>query len=150
VDVDVVPASAELVPDIVALARAARDELTEVRGGILFVGRDSIREPLEPAFQALAEADRSTLLAGTIDGTAVGYAVVVADDATAVLREIAVDPQAREIGLGEALLDAAVAWARDRGCTGIDSFALPGARETKNFFETAGMKTRLLVVHRDL
>jgi hypothetical protein len=52
--------------------------------------------------------------------------------------------------VGEALLDAAMAFGREHACRGIDSYALPGARETKNFFETAGMKARLLVVHAPL
>jgi hypothetical protein len=33
---------------------------------------------------------------------------------------------------------------------GIDSFALPGDRETKNFFETQGMVARLIHVYRPL
>jgi hypothetical protein len=31
---------------------------------------------------------------------------------------------------------------------GIDAFALPGMRETKNFFEGSGFTARLLVMHR--
>ena len=37
---------------------------------------------------------------------------------------------------------------RAAGCIGIDSRALPGDRETKNFFESFGLKARLLTVHR--
>ena len=33
---------------------------------------------------------------------------------------------------------------------GIDSFALPGDRETKNFFESQGMVARLINVYRSL
>ena len=47
-------------------------------------------------------------------------------------------------------MDAVLAWARERGCIGIDSLALPGNRDTKNFFETFGFTARLLVVHRKL
>jgi GNAT superfamily N-acetyltransferase len=63
------------------------------------------------------------------------------------IRELAVDPQARGIGVGEELLNFVLTYCRSRGCIGADSFALPGARETKNFFETFGMKARLLTVH---
>jgi hypothetical protein len=48
------------------------------------------------------------------------------------------------------MLDAVIAWCTERGCTGIDAHALPGNRDTKNFFETFGFTARLLVVHRSL
>jgi GNAT superfamily N-acetyltransferase len=90
------------------------------------------------------------LWAGTIDGVPVGYALVSADGDVAVIEELHVDPEARAVGVGEALLDAVIIWAKEQACSGVDSFALPGARETKNFFETFGMTARLLVLHRDL
>jgi hypothetical protein len=43
-----------------------------------------------------------------------------------------------------------LAWFSARGCLGVDSTALPGARETKNFFEESGFTARLLVMHRRL
>jgi hypothetical protein len=33
---------------------------------------------------------------------------------------------------------------------GIDAVALPGMRETKNFFEAAGLVARAIVVHKAL
>lgn len=36
------------------------------------------------------------------------------------------------------------------GCLGIDALALPGNRETKNFFEASGLTARAIVVHRSL
>jgi GNAT superfamily N-acetyltransferase len=150
VEVDVVPASAALVPDLVALARAGRAEVADARGGALFVARECLPEPLEEAFEALRATGDGGLFAATVDGVAVGYAVVVSDGSEALLRELVVDPEARAIGLGELLLEAAIGWARARGCVGLGSYALPGARDTKNFFEAAGMKTRLLLVHRPL
>ena len=47
-------------------------------------------------------------------------------------------------------MDAMVVWCRERGCIGIDGLALPGNRETKNFFETFGLVARAIVVHRPL
>ena len=67
-----------------------------------------------------------------------------------VLDDIYVEPEAREVGVGEALMDAVEAWCRGRGCIGIDSLALPGNRETKNFFETLRSVARAIVVHRSL
>ena len=48
------------------------------------------------------------------------------------------------------MLEAIVAWGTDRGAVGVDAIVLPGARDTKNFFETFGLKARALVVHRAL
>ncbi len=60
------------------------------------------------------------------------------------------EPDAREVGVGEAVLARALEWATARGCIGVDAWALPGERATKNFFEAAGFTARLLVVHRSL
>jgi hypothetical protein len=43
-----------------------------------------------------------------------------------------------------------IAWCRARGCTGMDAMALPGHRQTKNFFEESGFTARKLVMHHRL
>jgi GNAT superfamily N-acetyltransferase len=67
-----------------------------------------------------------------------------------VLSEIYVDPAARGLGVGERMMDLVLSWCADHHCQGIDSLALPGMRDSKNFFERFGLKARLLVVHRAL
>jgi len=61
-----------------------------------------------------------------------------------------VEPEAREVGVGEAMADALVAHCDDRRCIGIDAPALPGHRAAKNFFEAHGFTARALVMHRRL
>ena len=61
-----------------------------------------------------------------------------------------VEPDARHIGIGEALIDAAAAWARAAGCTGLDGLALPGDRHVKNLYERSGMTARELTTFREL
>ena len=61
-----------------------------------------------------------------------------------------VDPEARSVSVGEAMLNAIVEWARSQDCASVDAYALPGERITKNFFEAAGFKARLLTVHHRL
>jgi len=138
------------LPTLVELARAARREQFDQRGGRLLTARHCRPEPLDIAFTEALDDPTTGLWAGTIDGVPVGYALVSADDDIAVIEELHVDPQARAVGVGEAMLDSIVDWATAQACRGIDAFALPGARETKNFFETFGMTARLLVLHRDL
>jgi len=64
-----------------------------------------------------------------------------------VIGDLYVEPDARGVGVGEALMDALLVWASERGCQGVDATALPGDRATKNFFEGSGFTARLLVMH---
>ena len=94
-------------------------------------------------------------MVGTVDGAVVGYGVIrlVALHDGAVLgrvTDIYVTPEARGVGVGEAMMDELLDWARGRGCVGVDSLALPGDRDTKNFFETHGLVARAITVHRAL
>jgi GNAT superfamily N-acetyltransferase len=87
---------------------------------------------------------------GTIGDVVVGFARVARRGVRADIEELYVEPAARRVGVGDALLQAVVAWAEDGGCTAIDARALPGSRDTKNFFEGHGMVSRLIVVAKDL
>ena len=68
----------------------------------------------------------------------------------AFIKEIFVMKDARSVGVGESVINLMTEEARNHGAVGIDSFALPGDRETKNFFETQGMVARLIHVYRSL
>ncbi|MFM7537194.1 MAG: N-acetyltransferase family protein [Acidimicrobiales bacterium] len=141
------PARPEDLGEVVALARQARSELAGERGAELFVGHD-----LPPVGQALT--GRSVFV-GCIDACVVGYAVVSTEGLRdgrhlGVIHELYVEPGARAVGVGEALMGQVVAHCRHAGCLGIDAVALPGMRETKNFYETFGLVARAIVVHRAL
>ena len=144
-EVAVRPATSEDDDRIAALAADAIAEQVDSRGGRVWSQREALRTP----------GDDGTIFVGTIDDVVVGFAAVGVDvlaDGTrlGVVTSIFVDPGAREVAVGEALLDEVIAWCTARGCAGIDAHALPGNRETKNFFETFGFTARLLVVHRSL
>ena len=148
-------ASADDLPAIASLAEAAIDELQPTRGGAIWarqVGRD---RPVGPSLREALDDPDAMLIAGTIDDAVVGYAAVRLDPfrdggVLAVLDDLYVDPEARGVGVGEAMMNAVVDWARERGCVGVDSVALPGNRATKNFFESFGLVARAIVVHRSL
>lgn len=142
---------------ITDLARTAVGELGLLRGGPVWQLQDARVEPIEASVAADVALDRSQGLAvvGTIDGTIVGYGVsrlaTLADGSVlAEVSDLYVDPGARGVGLGEAMMDLLVAHAVEAGAIGIDALALPGDRSTKNFFETFGLKARAIVVHRSL
>jgi GNAT superfamily N-acetyltransferase len=140
------------------LAGVARAELGTERGGPMWQLLHGRPEPLRDTLAAdLAEVATGTgiVLLGTWDDVPAGYAAahrdVLGDGTTvAVVSDIYVEPGFRGVGLGEALMDALVAWARDHGCRGIDALALPGMRHSKNFFERFGLTARAILVHRDL
>ncbi len=85
----------------------------------------------------------------------IGYAAVELEtlrDGTrlGVITELFVDPEARGVGVGEAIAAHLVAFCTREGCIGIDAGALPGHRDTKNFFERTGFTARSLTMHKRL
>ena len=144
-EIAVRPVTPDDEPRLRVLASEAIAEQADGRGGRIWSVREALREP-----------DGETVrLVGTIDGVVVGYATVgtetLADgELLGVVTAIYVEAGAREVAVGEALLDDVIGWCASKKCVGIDAHALPGNRETKNFFETFGFTARLLVVHRSL
>lgn len=134
------------------LLQACIAETPTARGGYLSGYPRRFDEPLARLSKALAS---EALFAGTVDDYIVGVALTSIDETMpngplAIVEELYVEPEAREVGVGEDLLDACVQWARSRNCTGIDVKVLPGARSAKNLAERSGLTARLLVLHRDL
>ena len=113
-------------------------------------------EALDAAgFQRLLETGGVRAWVGDLDGATVGFAaarlVELSDDTSlAEIDALYVLPEARGVGLGEALMDEVLAWAAGAGAAAVDAVALPGDRVTKNFFERYGMTARALQVHRRL
>jgi GNAT superfamily N-acetyltransferase len=148
------PAEPDDLPAIVELAENALTELRAHRGGAMLarsLGRD---EPLLESLRGDLDDESSMVWCGQWEGIVVGYAVarLIHDTDTILVQvdDLYTQLEVRDVGVGEALLSAAIAWAIASGASGIDAFTLPGARDTKNLFERFGMKTRLLTVHKDL
>lgn len=143
------------VADVARLARNAIEDLTPLRGGAVWRARESRQEPIEDEFEELLKDEAARVLVGTIDGVALGYAVArlerLADGTTlGVVDDIYVVEGARGVGLGEAMMNDLMGWCTAAGCFGMDALALPGDRNTKNFFERAGFTARKLVMHHSL
>lgn len=140
---------------LAGLAAQAVDEQRAERGGAIWSRREAREVPAGASLGEDLHAPDRLVLAGTYDGVVVGYAVVAVEplrdgSPLGVLRDIFVEAEAREVGVGEALVDAVLDWCRERGCVGVDGLALPGNRSTKNFFESFGFVARAIVVHRPL
>jgi len=145
----------EDVPRLAELTRAAIAELTPTRGGSVWRAAEARTEPIEKGLEALLDDPDALVVVGTIDDVAVGYAVVrvehLPDESRlGVIDDIFVEDEARGIGLGETMMTDLIAWSVDRGCFGMDAMALPGHRQTKNFFEESGFTARKLVMHHSL
>lgn len=139
------------------LAREGVAELRPNRGGQIWSLREAHAEPIEPIIDSFLDDDDDRRLAvvGSIDGTVVGYALMTIEPLhdgalVAMVSDLYVDPGARRVGVGEAMMDLLIAEATAAGAIGIDALALPGDRDTKNFFETFGLTARALLVHRVL
>jgi GNAT superfamily N-acetyltransferase len=137
-------------PVLAALDAEARAIVVVQRGGPLRL----LREVAAFDPQLLDRPD-AIVVVGTIDDVVVGFAHAVGEaladgEELAVLGGLYVDPGAREVGVGEAMMDLVLGWCDERGTMGIDAVALPGDRATKNFFERFGLTARAIVVHRSL
>ena len=132
------PDDAVQVAELEHLARAAAEAF---RGGPVWL------QEHPPVGDWTATAD--TWVA-TIDDAVVGFLQLHVRGEVAEVQQVFVHPEARELGLGDALLEAAMTHARARGCTAIEAVALPGDRDTKNLYERAGVIARLLVLRREL
>jgi GNAT superfamily N-acetyltransferase len=149
------PAATPDLPRVAELAGQVIDELEGQKGGVVWRRHAARAEPLIEGLAADLADDATAVLVGTIDDTIVGYAVTTAEPlpdggTLAVVRDLFVEPGARGVGVGAAIMDQVLAWAGERGCVGVDALALPGSRATKNFFEGFGLVARAIVVHKDL
>jgi ribosomal protein S18 acetylase RimI-like enzyme len=154
------PATPGDLPRLVDLSRMARDELAPMRGGELLIAREGQRGDLDTSLAADLDDPERGVWVGTIDSTVVGYGVghveslAGLDDGApgrlGVIDDLFVEPDARSVGVGEAMMAMMLGWFAARACRGVDALALPGNRSTKNFFEESGFTARLLVMHHRL
>jgi GNAT superfamily N-acetyltransferase len=129
-----------------ALTRAA-----SMRGGRALVRRATAEDLLA----RWAEGSRPVaVFVGEYEGAVVGVLAVVAEDLDGQRRGriecCYVDADARGVGVGTALMEAAVAWCKAAGCDELDALALPGDRATKQRLEASGFTARLLTLSRRL
>jgi GNAT superfamily N-acetyltransferase len=140
------------------LCRQALHHLEQARGGPLFVRRETgllAKALLRPGgLDRLLSDPRRRVFVGTVDDAVVGMAIgridEVGEASLGIIDACFVEPPARGVGVGAALLEALVTWFTASGCRGVDVSALPGDRDTKNLLEASGFKARLITLHRTL
>lgn len=119
---------------------------------------DGLAEPLSESLAALLEDDESFLAVGLIDEAVFGFIWTRVEDLLpqangeriGVVRLVFVEEPARGVGVGEAMLGAAMERMRATGLQRFDAVVSPGHRLAKNFFESAGFSARRITMyHRD-
>lgn len=150
-DVRARPATLDDLDGLVDLYRALEREMAGYHP--MWAVADALPEPVREALAAALVDPATFVYVGTIDGILFGF-VLARSEVTAVgdqrigsVRYIFTDPEAREVGVGEAMLDAALSELRLRGHRLFDAHVLPGHRLVKNFFEAAGFSARSIVMH---
>ena len=126
-----------------SLAVAARRELQDKKGGDVADRLDPHRDDPSARMAAALEDPGTVVLAGALDEAVVGYGLMVvgtAPDGTghAVVEEVYVDPPARSVGVGEALLDGLLAVARERGLGPFNQWLFPATGQRKTSLRPTG------------
>jgi GNAT superfamily N-acetyltransferase len=140
------------IGEIALLARLMHDELEPTRGGAIWARRERRDGPYEAAYGSLLGRDDTFVVVGMVHDVVVGFGVVLLEalhdgGVLGIITDLFVHPEARSIGVGEAMVEQIVAFCSDHDCVGIDALVLPGHRAAKNFFEESGFTARALVMH---
>jgi ribosomal protein S18 acetylase RimI-like enzyme len=151
-------ARAATAADLAVVAQLFTDASATVateRGGAVFLHKEVLALPLVERLAGLLSDPARLVAVGVLEDAILGSALATVEtlrDGTilARLEFLWVEPEAREVGLGEELLVLVRRWAQEAGATRLDAYALPGNREAKNFLEGAGFSARLIVMHRTL
>lgn len=117
---------------------------------------DGLVDPITESFAEAIDSTDAIVVVGQIDEVVVGFLVAwvepllpKVDEQIGVIRFIFTEPEAREVGVAEAMRDLAMAELRSMGIVRFDAHVLPGHRLVKNFFEAGGFSARSIVMHHD-
>ncbi|HSL26834.1 MAG TPA: GNAT family N-acetyltransferase [Acidimicrobiia bacterium] len=116
---------------------------------------DGLPEPVEEAWGQVLASGESHVYLGTVDDVVVGLLLIreedllpqAAGERLGSIRLVFVDMDAREVGVGEAMLELALGDLRRMGLRRFDAHVLPGHRLAKNFFEAGGFAARSIIMH---
>lgn len=155
VNITVRDATASDVPTLTELYGRLEEEMAALRPAWPLV--DGLPHPVSEAIgERIADADWHTYV-GDLEGVPVGF-LFGRDEETlpqgkgqriGSVRLLYTDGEAREVGVGEAMMERFLDEARRRGIGLFDAHVSPGHRLAKNFFEAHGFKARSIVMHRN-
>ncbi len=147
-------ATAEDTASIASLYASLADEMDALRP--LWSSAEGVAEPIDAGLAAMLSGPPWHGYLGSLDGVTVGFLLArdepllpqAGGQVVGTIRFIFTTREAREVGVGEAMMEAYLADAAERGVTLFDAHVSPGHRESKNFFESNGFSARSIVMHR--
>jgi GNAT superfamily N-acetyltransferase len=148
------PADDGDVKDLAQLLVEAEAEMAPQRGGAaLLASHERAPSAADTVLAAINDLD-TMVWCGVWEDMVVGYLIACSsyegDSMIVTISDLFTTPEARDVGIGEVLLETAIAWAIGIDAVAIDAHALPGARESKNLYERLGLTARLITVRRNL
>jgi GNAT superfamily N-acetyltransferase len=137
--------------DLDRLLRGARAELDGRKGAWLWERANARWPSIESAVSEVLTPPWIVAV-GTFDEAIVGLCLGVidvmhSDGSIGVVHGLYVEPDGRAVSVGDALIGWMVETFRAADCVGVDAWALPGERDTKNFYEAHAFSARLITVH---
>ena len=137
------------------LYRGLEEEMTALHA--MWPIADGLDEPVSGSLRVALDDPDTIVLIGEVDGYPFGFLLVRVErllaqadgERVGAIRLIYVDRDAREVAVGEAMRETALAILRERGITRFDAHVLPGHRLAKNFFEAGGFSARSIIMHHD-
>lgn len=131
------------------LESEAREQLARFRGGDRLATELSF---VENGWIERIASDGFMVFVAGFDDVPLGYLCVniATTNGVPLIETVYVTAEARQLGLGDGLVSAAIESCSGLGSVAIDAFALPGDRETKNLFERSGLTARLLIASKRL
>lgn len=141
------------IPEIMRLYRSLEAEMIPLEQ--IWPTADGIPAPEDEWLEARITDPQTIVLVGEIDRVPVGFLIGIREDLPpqaagariGAVRYVFTEQEAREVGVGEAMIDAYLAGERAAGIRWFDAHVTPGHRLTKNFFESNGFSARRIVMH---
>ncbi len=146
------PAQHSDLPVLMYLYRELEEEMQPLSD--MWTPADALPEPVEASLTK--DLDEAFVFVGEIDGYPFGFMLARIEELlpqaeglrVGAIRFVFVEPDARGVGVGEAMRDLALETLRNHGIARFDAHVLPGHRLVKNFFEQGGFSARSIVMHR--
>ncbi|MFQ5948144.1 MAG: GNAT family N-acetyltransferase [Acidimicrobiia bacterium] len=154
-DITARPATEDDLEHLLRLYRRLEQEMVALK--TMWLLADGLPEPVEAAFKEALDNSDAYVYLGEVDGVPLGFVVSRSEallpqahgERVGAVRLIYTEPETRGVGVGEAMITAALRDLREAGHRLLDAHVPPGHRNAKNFFEAAGFAARSIVMHRD-
>jgi GNAT superfamily N-acetyltransferase len=149
------PAEASDLTTLENLYRSLEVEMTELHR--MWPLADGLAEPVAESLREALDEEETMVVIGEIEDYPFGFLVARVEgllpqangEKICSIRLVYVEPEAREVSVGEVMREFVLDKMRARGISKFDAHVLPGHRLVKNFFEAGGFSARSIVMHHD-